>query len=70
VQDAPNGKSWTKLFVAGDHRANENTGLQVLTILFAREHNRKAASLKKSNPAWSDERYGSLLRFLLQYIKD
>lgn len=43
------------LFLAGDIRANEQTGLTCMHILFAREHNRLADKISSENPAWDDE---------------
>ncbi|MFT6180198.1 MAG: hypothetical protein ACJAQT_002092 [Akkermansiaceae bacterium] len=43
------------LFLAGDIRANEQTGLTCLHILFVREHNRLAGMIAAENPAWDDE---------------
>lgn len=45
----------TKLFVAGDVRANENVLLSSMHTLFMREHNRQARELKEQNPLWTDE---------------
>lgn len=45
----------TKLFLAGDVRANENPELLSLHILFIREHNRIAARAAGRHPDWSDE---------------
>ncbi len=47
------------LFVAGDLRANEQTGLIALQTLFMREHNRLAGALSTSfagDVSWDDER--------------
>jgi hypothetical protein len=45
----------SKLFVAGDVRANENPLLASVHTLFVREHNRQCDLIKLRNPAWSDE---------------
>ena len=45
----------TKLFVAGDVRANENPELLSLHTLFLREHNRLAAAAARQHPTWTDE---------------
>lgn len=45
----------SKLYLAGDVRANENPDLASLQILFMREHNRIAAERAKQNPSWTDE---------------
>ncbi len=47
------------LFVAGDIRANEQTGLVAMHTLFMREHNRLAGHLATANAgdaSWDDER--------------
>ncbi len=46
----------TKLFVAGDVRANENPLLISVHTLFVREHNRQCDIIKAKNPDWSDEK--------------
>ncbi|XP_067656390.1 peroxidase-like [Haliotis asinina] len=43
-------------FLAGDHRVNENPGLQSMHTIFVREHNRLANRLKELNCHWGDER--------------
>lgn len=42
-------------FLAGDVRANEQSGLTSMHTLFVREHNRLAGLLADDNPAWNDE---------------
>ncbi|MCP5536285.1 MAG: hypothetical protein H7A51_08645 [Akkermansiaceae bacterium] len=42
-------------FLAGDVRANEQTGLTAMHTLFVREHNHHADEYKKLNPSSSDE---------------
>lgn len=48
-------KQSSRLFVAGDPRANENPLLISIHTLFVREHNRLCDELKSENPFWSDE---------------
>ncbi|GIY58227.1 chorion peroxidase [Caerostris extrusa] len=43
-------------FKAGDSRVNQHTTLSIFHMLFMREHNRLAFSLKKLNPHWEEER--------------
>ena len=43
------------LFMTGDERVNEHTGLVIIHTLFHREHNRIATELSKINPCWGDE---------------
>lgn len=45
----------TKLFLAGDVRANENPELLSLHTLFLREHNRLAGQIARRNPNLTDE---------------
>ncbi|MFK7810564.1 MAG: peroxidase family protein [Saprospiraceae bacterium] len=45
----------TRLFVAGDVRANENSLLISVHTIFVREHNRYCDVLKAMNPTWGDE---------------
>lgn len=52
----------SRLFVAGDVRANENPLLLSFHTLFVREHNRRATLIKASNPDWTDEQIFQLAR--------
>ena len=45
----------TRLFVAGDVRANENPLLLALHTLFVLEHNRQCDLLAAENPDWDDQ---------------
>ncbi len=54
--------SGTKLFVAGDERANENPLLISIHTLFVREHNRLADSFITENPALTDEQVFQMAR--------
>ena len=45
----------SKLFLAGDVRANENPDLASLQTVFMREHNRVATRVQAANPTWNDE---------------
>lgn len=45
----------TRLYVAGDVRANENPLLASLHTLFVREHNRQCDLLAAQHPDWNDE---------------
>ncbi len=47
--------SGSKLFLAGDSRANENPLLTAMHTLFVREHNRICDEMVLANPNWSDE---------------
>ncbi len=49
------GKS-TRLFIAGDIRANENSLLTAFHTLFVREHNRLCKIYQEKHPSWDDER--------------
>lgn len=53
--DDPRGGDPTRLFVAGDVRANENSVLVSMHTLFVREHNRLADLLDDIHPDWNDE---------------
>ena len=54
--------SGTKLFVAGDERANENPLLISMHTLFVREHNRLADSFASDNPSLTDEQTFQMAR--------
>ncbi len=53
--DDPRGGDPSRLFVAGDVRANENSVLVSMHTLFVREHNRIAEELSSAHPDWTDE---------------
>ncbi len=44
------------LFLAGDIRSNEQSGLTATHTMFVREHNRWADRISAEQPAWDDER--------------
>lgn len=61
----------TKLFVAGDVRANENPLLIGMHTIFVREHNRLCDVLKAQNPHWTDERlYQTARRRVIAYLQN
>ncbi|MBX3353666.1 MAG: hypothetical protein KF684_12105 [Phycisphaeraceae bacterium] len=68
----PFGADPTTMFVAGDVRSNEQSGLAAMHTLWVREHNRVADLLAAANPAWSDEevfqRARSVVAALMQVI--
>ncbi|MBW3597158.1 MAG: phosphatase PAP2 family protein, partial [Planctomycetes bacterium] len=45
----------SSLFLAGDERANEQTGLTAMHALWVREHNRRAGEIAAEHPNWTDE---------------
>jgi hypothetical protein len=55
----------SKLFLAGDVRANENPDLASLQTVFMREHNRVATRIQTTNPTWTDEQVYQAAR---QYV--
>jgi len=59
---ADDTRSGTKLFVAGDVRANENPLLLSFHTVFVREHNRLCEELKLDNPSFSDEQLYQIAR--------
>ncbi|MHA7871071.1 MAG: peroxidase family protein, partial [Hyphococcus sp.] len=60
----------TRLFLAGDVRANEQAGLAALHILFVREHNRWARRIKKMRPYYSgDDIYQAARRMVIAEIQ-
>jgi hypothetical protein len=59
------------LFVAGDPRANEQSGLTAVHTLFVREHNRLADELALENPDWSDEQiYQRARKFVGSFVQN
>ena len=62
----PNGGGpGANLFLAGDIRANEQSGLLASHTILVREHNRLADQIATQNPTWSDEQvYQRARRFL------
>ncbi len=70
--NGPFGADPTTMFVAGDIRCNEQSGLAAMHTLWMREHNRLADALAAANPAWSDEeiyqRARSVVSALVQVV--
>lgn len=71
MEDNPGNISGiSKLFVAGDVRANENHLLLTLHTLFVREHNSLCDFYKNQNPNWTDEQlYQKSRRMVGAYIQ-
>lgn len=68
---ADDTRSRTKLFVAGDVRANENPLLASFHTVFVREHNRLCDELKLENPNMSDEElYQTARRHISAYLQN
>ncbi len=55
------------LFLAGDVRANENTGLTVLHTVFNREHNYWADRISEANPDLTDEDVFQAARSVVEF---
>ena len=53
--DNPNRRDPTTLFLAGDKRANEQSMLLALHVLFLRSHNWWARRFLALHPEWNDE---------------
>ena len=49
------GGPGANMFLAGDIRSNEQSGLTAMHTVFVREHNRLADQISFANPGWSDE---------------
>ncbi len=62
------------MFIAGDERANEPSGLTSMRTLWVREHNYQADKISAENPAWSDEAIFQevirLIAAIIQHITD
>lgn len=63
---AGNNDPDSPVFLAGDIRANENTGLTLLHTLFVREHNYWADRLAADNPTWTDEQLFQAARSIIE----
>lgn len=67
---ADDTRSLTKMYVAGDVRANENPLLIAYHTLFVREHNRLCDEEKEKHPGWNDERlYQQARKKLIAYYQ-
>ena len=68
---ADDTRSGTKLFVAGDIRANENPLLLSFHTVFVREHNRLCDELKAENPSLTDQQlYDTSRRHISAYLQN
>ena len=54
------------LYLAGDIRANENTGLTLLHTIFVREHNYWAERLAEDHPDWNDDMLFAAARSIVE----
>lgn len=54
------------LYLAGDIRANENTGLTLLHTIFVREHNYWADRLADDHPDWDDDMLFTAARSIVE----
>ena len=64
-------RSLTKLYVAGDVRANENPLLIGMHTLFVREHNRTCDELRINHPNWTgDQIYHRARKYVGAYIQN
>lgn len=70
--NGPFGADPSTMFVAGDIRSNEQSGLAAMHTVWVREHNRLADALAAANPSWTDEeiyqRARSVVSALMQVI--
>lgn len=68
---ADDTRSGTKLFVAGDIRANENPLLLSFHTVFVREHNRLCDELKADSPNLTDQQlYETARRHISAYLQN
>lgn len=56
-----------EMFLAGDVRANENTGLTMFHTLFVREHNYWADKIAATHPDWDDQQIFEAARSIVEY---
>lgn len=60
------GHAGGSIFIAGDIRANEHTGLTIIHIIFMREHNYWARLIKKYYPKLCDEEIYQRARLMVE----